>query len=58
LQSIQKNTVFLSIRYPRKKNIKKLGQKLSKLPAGKKITILLEFFEKQQELGNWKLENM
>ena len=33
-----------------KKNIKKQGQRLSKLPAEKKMTILLEFFEKQQEL--------
>ena len=48
-----KKTVFLSI-LSRRKNIKKLGQKLSKLPAGKKNYNFIRVFRKTTRA--WQFE--
>jgi len=54
LQSIQKKLYFCQLDTQEEKNIKKLGQKLSKLPAGKKNTIFFKVFRKTTRA--WQFE--
>ena len=46
MQSIKKKLYFCQLDTQEEKNIKKLGQKLSKLPAGKKNYNFIRVFRK------------